>query len=172
MQGVMLKVGSKEMRTSAAIRKARATRINPHAEITHLLSVGRHHSVQFSEQKVDEILAAASKVLHGAGCNVTLKRIGPLYTFASPSTPAIRKNQIERDEVHKVKFTPDGLISVKIVERIEFCRPNFGKTLFNELLVAASFPIDDRYRSPRAARSRTRVATRIWAPDRIVASTP
>jgi hypothetical protein len=120
-----------KMQTIAAIREALARRINPRAETTHLLSVGRHDSVQFSEQKVDEILAAASKVLHATACNVTLKRIGPLYTFASPSTPAIIKNQIERDEVHKVKFTPDVLISVKIVERIEFCRPNFGKSLFN-----------------------------------------
>jgi hypothetical protein len=166
----MLKVWSKEMRTIAAIRKALATRINP--RVTHLLSVGRHHSVQFSEQKVDEILAAASKVLHGAGCNVTLKRIGPLYTFASPSTPAIIKNQIERDEVHKVKFTPDGLISVKIVERIEFCRPNFGKTLFN----GCSWP--RHFRSMIViAHPEPHVPELVWLhefglPDRIVASTP
>jgi hypothetical protein len=119
------------MATIAAVRKSVARRGGSRAQITHLLSVGRHHSVPFSEEKVDNILAAASRVLHDAGCRVTLKRIGPLYTFASANTPAIIRNQIERDDVHQVKFEPDGVISVKIVERIEFCRPNFGKSLFN-----------------------------------------
>ena len=101
------------------------------APITHSLSVGRHHSVEFSEQRVDSILAAASKVMHDAGSRVTFKRTGPINTFASPDTPAIIKNQAERDAVHQVRFEPEGVVSVKIVERIEFCRPNFGKTLFN-----------------------------------------
>jgi hypothetical protein len=104
---------------------------DPHEPITHSLSVGRHHSVPFSEEKVDSILAAASKVLHDAGCQVTFKRIGALSTFASADTPAIIKNQAERDAVHQVRFKPEGIVSVKIVERIEFCRPNFGKSLFN-----------------------------------------
>ena len=119
------------MRAIAAVRECLARWTNPRAQTTHLLSVGRHHAVPFSEDKVDKILAAASKVLQDAACNVMLKRIGPVYTFASPSTPAIIKNQLERDEVHKVTFKPDGVVSVKIVERIEFCRPNFGKSLFN-----------------------------------------
>lgn len=119
------------MPTIGANGEALAGGSDPRAQITHLLSVGRHHSVPFSEEKVDNILAAASKVLHDAGCHVTLKRAGPLRTFASPNTPAIIKNQTDRDEVHKVRFTPDDVVSVKIVERIEFCRPNFGKSLFN-----------------------------------------
>lgn len=102
-----------------------------HEQKTHLLSVGRHHSVSFSEEKVDNILAAASKILQDAACHVTLQRIGPVDTFGSPNTPAIIKNQSDRDEVHKLRFHPDAVVSVKIVERIEFCRPNFKKILFN-----------------------------------------
>jgi hypothetical protein len=101
------------------------------AEITHLLSVGRHHSITFTEGKVDTILAAASKVLHDAGCKVTLKRIGTVYTFPSHDAPAIIRDESARNEVHKLKFHPDAAVSVKIVERIEFCRPNFGKATFN-----------------------------------------
>lgn len=119
------------MRTIIAIGGALARRIKPRAQTTHLLSVGRHHSVSFAEQEVDRILLAASKVLHDAACRVTLKRIGPIYTFASPNTPAIIKNESDRDEVHKLKFHPDAVVNVKIVEKIEFCRPNFGKSLFN-----------------------------------------
>jgi hypothetical protein len=98
---------------------------------THLLSIGRHHSVPFSEERVDKILAAASKLLQHAGCDVTLARVGPVHTFESPSTPAVIKDQNHRDEIHKIEFDPKGVVSVKIVEKIEFCRPNFGKTLFN-----------------------------------------
>jgi hypothetical protein len=98
---------------------------------THLLSIGRHHSVHFSDEKVDGILAGASKIMHEAGCHVTFKRIGPVNIFASPSTPAIIKNQAERDAVHQLKFDPEGAVSVKIVQRIEFCRPDFRKTSFN-----------------------------------------
>ena len=119
------------MRTIIAIREALARWTTPHAQITHLLSVGRHYSVPFSDEKVDQILAAASKVLDDIGCHVALKRIGPVHTFRAPNTPAIINNQTERDEVHKLRFKPDGAVSVKIVERIEFCRPNFGKALFN-----------------------------------------
>jgi len=119
------------MQTIVAACKSLARWVNPYAQITHLLSVGRHHSVLFSEEKVDQILAAASKVLQNTECNVALKRTGPVHTFGSPTIPAIIKNQIERDEVHKVKFNSDGIVNVKIVERIEFCRPNFGKALFN-----------------------------------------
>ena len=119
------------MRTIIAACESLARWVNPYGQTAHLLSVGRHYTVPFSEEKVDQILAAASKVLQNVACNVMLKRTGPIYTFGSPSVPAIIKNQVERDEVHKVKFDPDGIVSVKIVERIEFCRPNFGKSLFN-----------------------------------------
>ncbi len=109
------------------------------AQQSYLFSVSRHQSVQVSDQEVDRILAAASQMLqkdsnhvdtaNDVTCNVTFKRLGPIHTFASPSTPAVIKNRIERDAVHKVNFDP-SVINVKIVKEIKYCRPQLGNSFF------------------------------------------
>lgn len=109
------------------------TWVNPaSAQQTYSLSVGRHPSVQISDQKVDRILAAASKMLQKSShhvdspddvaCNVTFKRTGPIHTFASPNTPAVIKTESDRDAVHSENFDP-SVINVKIIKEIDFCRP-------------------------------------------------
>ena len=101
------------------------------AQATHSLSVSRHVSVSFSESQVDDILAAASKMLQKAGspgaCDVTLKRIGPIQTFTSPNPKGIIRNTTDRDAVHRVNFD-SSVINVKIVNEIKSCLP--GNTDF------------------------------------------
>jgi hypothetical protein len=97
------------------------------AQVTYSLKVSRHPSVSFSQQRVDRILAAASKMLQKT-CNVTLQRVGPLHVLPS-NVPAIIKNQADRDAVHAQNPDPDPkVISVKIVKKIEFCRPQQGNS--------------------------------------------
>jgi hypothetical protein len=65
------------------------------AQATHSLSVSRHVNVPFNESQVDDILTAASKILHTASaCDVTLKRIGPIQTFTSPNRDAVIHNHV------------------------------------------------------------------------------
>jgi hypothetical protein len=100
--------------------------INPaSAQVTHLLRVSRHPTVQFSEQQVDRILADASKRLQKS-CNVTLQRVGSVHDLP-PNLPAEIRNQSDRDAVHSANpdFDPN-VISVKIVKKIKFCRPQQG----------------------------------------------
>ena len=96
------------------------------AQATHSLSVSRHVSVPFSESQVDDILAAASKMLQKTdspgACDVTLKRIGPIQTFTSPNPEGIIHNTTDRDAVHREKFD-SSVINVKIVNKIESCIP-------------------------------------------------
>ena len=96
------------------------------AQATHSLSVSRHVSVTFSESQVDNILAAASKMLQKTGspgaCDVTLKRIGPIQTFTEPNPKAIIRNTTDRDAVQRVNFD-SSVINVKIVKQIDFCLP-------------------------------------------------
>lgn len=113
------------------------TWVNPaSAQQTYLLSVSRHPSVQISDQKVDRILAVASKMLQKSfvhadrpdevACNVTFKRVGPVHTFASSDTPAIIKTESDLNAVHREKF--DGsVVNVKIVKEIGFCRGQLGE---------------------------------------------
>jgi hypothetical protein len=81
---------------------------------TYSLTIGRHHKVALSADKVDKILAEASKVLKK--CNVALKRKGSVGTFASPNAEAIISNATERDAVHRENF------DIKIVQLVRFCR--------------------------------------------------
>jgi hypothetical protein len=120
------------------------------AQATHSLSISRHVSVPFSESKVDDILAAASKILHSAGaCDVTLKRTGPIQTFTSPNPEGIIRNQSDRDAVHKENFD-SSVVNVKIVKEIDFCIPPFtsfrGCSLplsFRSIIVAADRPFPE-----------------------------
>jgi hypothetical protein len=97
------------------------------AQVTYPLVVSRHPSVQFSEDQVDSILAAASKMLQkvdrpqAQACNVTFKRSGPIRTFASPNTPAVITNAKDRDAVHRENFD-SSVVNIKIVDQILFCR--------------------------------------------------
>jgi len=94
------------------------------AQSAYSLSVSRHPSVSISDKQVDDVLAAASKMLQER-CNVTFTRTGPVHTFASPNTPAIIKTESDRDAVHRENF--DGnVVNVKIVKKIGFCRPQQG----------------------------------------------
>jgi hypothetical protein len=107
------------------------------AQATYSLSVSRHPSVQLTEDKVDRILADASRMLQkksgykdrpdDVACNVTLKRDGAVHTFASSNTPAVITNESERDAVHK----ENRVLSARV-----------GKQ-FQGLLMAALLPIDN-----------------------------
>ena len=102
------------------------------AQQTYFLSVSRHRSVHITGKRVDQILAAASRMLqkpHGPGvaCNITFKRIGPVHTFASPYTPAVIKTESDRDAVHTENFDP-SVINVQVVKKIDFCRPQQGNS--------------------------------------------
>jgi hypothetical protein len=74
------------------------------AQQTHLLTVGIHQDVssKLSANKVDKILAEASKVLKQ--CNVILKRSGSVGTFRSPNRSGTVENATDRDAVHREKF--------------------------------------------------------------------
>ena len=125
------------------------TWISPaNAQATYSLRVSRHPGVQFSEQKVDAILAAASKMLQRS-CNVTLQRVGQMHILPS-NLPAVIKNQTDRDAVHAENPDPDPkVISVKIVKQIDFCRPQQGNSFagcswphsFHSIIVVA----DDKH---------------------------
>jgi hypothetical protein len=120
------------------------------AQATHSLSVSRHVNVPFSESQVDDILTAASKILHTAGaCDVTLKRIGPIQTFTSPNRDAIIRNQSDRDAVHRENFD-SSVVNVKIVKEIVYCiPPNKGfrgcsyPPTFKSIIVAADRPFPE-----------------------------
>jgi hypothetical protein len=100
------------------------------AQATYSFSVSRHVSIPFSEQRVDDILAAASKMLKklddpdDLACDVTFKRIGPIQTFTSPNAEGVIHNRRERDAVHSENFD-SSVINIKIVKKIEYCRPPF-----------------------------------------------
>lgn len=82
---------------------------------TFSLTVGHHKSIDLDEDKVDEIMAAASKVLKK--CNVVLKRKGRVGTFASSKTPSKIEDAADRDAVHRENF------DIKVVDLpIDFCR--------------------------------------------------
>jgi hypothetical protein len=82
---------------------------------TYSLTIGHHHKVALSADKVDEILAEASKVLKK--CNVVLKRKGSVGTFASPNADGTISKASERDAVHRENF------DIKIAPQlIDFCR--------------------------------------------------
>jgi hypothetical protein len=115
------------------------------AQVIYSLKVSRHPSVSFNVQKVDRILADASKMLQKA-CNVALQRIGPMQVL-SANTPAVIKDQTDRDAVHAENPGPDPkVISVKIVKKIEFCRPQQGNSFagcswphsFHSIIVVAN----------------------------------
>jgi hypothetical protein len=94
------------------------------AQATYSFSVSRHVSIPFSEQRVDDILAAASKMLKklddpdDLACDVTFKRIGPIQTFTSPNAEGVIHNRRERDAVHSENFD-SSVINIKIVKKIE-----------------------------------------------------
>lgn len=101
------------------------------AQKTYSLSVSHHPSIRLSDEEVDNILAAASKMLKKPGhtdtpdnvaCDVTFKRRGPVKPFASPNAKAEITTEAERDAVHREDS------DVKVVKKIEFCRPNMGDT--------------------------------------------
>jgi hypothetical protein len=97
------------------------------AQAIYSLKVSRHPSVSFSDQRVDQILADASKMLQKA-CNVTLQRVGPVQVL-SANAPAVIRKRSDRDAVHKENPDPDPkVISLKIVKKIEFCRPQQGNS--------------------------------------------
>jgi hypothetical protein len=123
------------------------------AQATHSLSVSRHVSVPFNESQVDDILTAASKILHTAGaCDVTLKRVGPIQTFTSPNRDGVirKNNQSDRDAVHRVNFD-SSVVNVKIVNVIDFCIPNIPPTFrgcsfpttFKSIIVEAGRPVPE-----------------------------
>ena len=128
------------------------------AQPTYSLSISRHPSVQLTEDKVDRILADASRMLQkksgykdrpdNVACNVTLKRDGAVHTFASSNTPAVITNESERDAVHKENFEPN-LVNLHVVKKIEFCRPGLGNSFrgcswphyFQSIIVAVDRPV-------------------------------
>lgn len=82
---------------------------------TFSLSVGHHKNVDLNDDKVDEILAVASKVLKK--CDVVLKRKGHVDKFAVSRMPSGIEDATARDAVHRENF------DVKVVDLpIGFCR--------------------------------------------------
>ena len=112
------------------------------AQATHSLSVSRHVSVTFSESQVDNILAAASKMLQKTGspgaCDVTLKRIGPIQTFTAHNPEAIIRNTTDRDAVQRVNFD-SSVINVKIVKNRILSSSNKG---FSWMRMAKKIPLN------------------------------
>ena len=79
------------------------------------LSVGHQKSVRLDDDKVDEILAEASKVLKK--CGIVLKRKGHVGQFAAPRVPSPIDSAADRDAIHHEDF------DIKVVELpIGFCR--------------------------------------------------
>jgi hypothetical protein len=82
---------------------------------TFSLSVGHHKNVHLGDDKVDEILAVASKVLKK--CDVVLKRKGHVDKLAVSRMPSGIEDAAARDAVHRENF------DIKIVDLpIGFCR--------------------------------------------------
>jgi hypothetical protein len=52
------------------------------------------------------------------GCDVSLKRIGPIQTFTAPNPEGIIRNTTDRDAVQRENFD-SSVINVKIVNKIE-----------------------------------------------------
>jgi hypothetical protein len=77
--------------------------------------VGHHKNVHLGDDKVDEILAVASKVLKK--CDVVLKRKGHVDKLAVSRMPSGIEDAAARDAVHRENF------DIKIVDLpIGFCR--------------------------------------------------
>jgi hypothetical protein len=82
---------------------------------TFSLSVGHHKNVHLDDDKVDEILAVASKVLKK--CDVVLKRKGHVDKLAVSRMPSGIEDAAARDAVHRENF------DIKVVDLpIGFCR--------------------------------------------------
>jgi hypothetical protein len=82
---------------------------------TYELTVGHHEALTLRSDRVDDILAEASKVLQK--CNVILKRKGSVGTFRSPNQDARVTTDTERDAVHRENF------DLKVVRvPFDFCR--------------------------------------------------
>ena len=101
------------------------------AQATYSLAVSRHENVPFSEQQVDDILAAASKMLqnpnkpNSVACNVTFNQSGPVHVFTSAEAPETITTEVDRDAVHRVNFD-SSMVNVKIVKSIGWCKPGKG----------------------------------------------
>jgi hypothetical protein len=119
------------------------------AQSTYSVSVSRDANVpELNEEQVRKILEGASKMLQksfvnkgGAdvACDVTFTLKGPVRTFGTVGTSPNIVDAQHRDAVHKVDSDiTDVDFHVKVVEKIEFCRPGAGS--FN----GCAFPIEFR----------------------------
>jgi hypothetical protein len=88
------------------------------------LKVSIHKDVpKLTNDQVDQALQRASDLLKEPGnkCNVTLKRNGPIETFAFDSAPKNIRTPDYLEAVHRVPA------DVKIVESIHFCMGKYAK---------------------------------------------
>lgn len=121
------------------------------AQSRYSVSVSQHASLEpLSKRQVREILKDASRTLKkdsasngdaDRACNVTFILKGPVRTFGSADTPKIIMDEQQRDAVHRVDSDVAGVdFHVKVVEEIQFCRPDLDGLSFN----GCAFPIDRR----------------------------
>ncbi len=119
------------------------------AQNTYSVSVSRDANVHdLNEAQVHKILEDASKMLQknsvnngeaDVACDVTLTLKGPVRTFGTLGTSPNIVDAQHRDAVHKVDSDiTDVDFHVKVVEKIEFCKPGAGS--FN----GCAFPIEFR----------------------------
>ncbi len=88
------------------------------AQKTYPLTISVHAQVRpkLTEMKVNQILAAASKLLTERNkCGVTFKLNGPLKSFA-PGTPNTITTEADLEKLH------DEPADVKVVSTIKFCK--------------------------------------------------
>jgi hypothetical protein len=120
------------------------------AQSTFLVSVSRHTGIvghngvplDLTEDDIKKILDDASKLLQKPGhvgtddkdvqCDVTFTLKGEVGTFGSSDKPKIVDTKTQLDAIHSVDSDPaKGNFHVKVVERINFCRPELqGQILF------------------------------------------
>src|SRR5215207_9509330 len=101
------------------------------AQKTYYVGVSNHSTLPApSEEQVNQILAAASKMLQkepghvdadeDVACNVTFTLKGPIHTFPSPHAEVF--NQDDIDALHRIDSGLDVDFHIRIAERILFCR--------------------------------------------------
>ena len=122
------------------------------------LTVSVHSDLpRLKRAEVEEILQGASDLLKDDNdCDVRFKLKGQIQTFGSPSTPAVITTAEERDAVHAVNA------DVKVVEEIEFCRPDLHAPHFN----GCAYPAQAGSRSIIVSHKRARtpqLRSILWA---------
>lgn len=87
------------------------------AQKVYSLTVSVHQDARpaLTEEKVDQILTAASRLLSQTNsCGVTLERKGPITTFAD--APSVISDETDLEAVHRENA------DIKVVRDVQFCK--------------------------------------------------